>query len=95
MSGHARQAPAAPSRTEVAHRLQGLAEGVFSRGEVASWAKQWVLADDPQVSDRAVWRALQSMSGADLISTDRPFLYGPEDFRAWLQELKTTWKALT
>ena len=88
MSGPARQSPPEPTRVEVAARLQGLIDGRLSREEVATWAKRWVTADDPRIRDQAVWSVLQSMSGADLISTDRPYLYGLEDFQAWLEELK-------
>jgi hypothetical protein len=90
MSAHDKQAPAEPNRSEVEDRLQRLVDGRLSRDEVAAWAKQWVLADDPRISDPTVWRVLQSMSGADLISTDRPFLYDTEDFEAWLTELNAS-----
>jgi len=50
---------------------------------------QWVAARDPGVADSAVWRALNELGGADAPSTDRQWLYGPDDFRAWLEELES------
>lgn len=88
MSDRAEHRPAAPSRAEVEEKLRGLIEGRYSREAVTSWAEQWVMAKDPNVQDGAVWRALTALAGADLISTDRPYLYGREDFLAWLNDLQ-------
>lgn len=52
----------------------------FAASLVRSWAEQWVMAKDPDVQDGTAWRALTALAGADLISTDRPYLYGREDF---------------
>jgi hypothetical protein len=75
-----------PSRTDVITRLRALIAETMSRQEVASWASAW-LRGDPQVDDQGVWNALNSLAMADLISTDRPYLYGREDFEAWLSDL--------
>jgi hypothetical protein len=37
-----------------------------------------------------VWNAIQHLSGADLITTDRPYLYGITDFVEWLKPLRRT-----
>jgi hypothetical protein len=86
MSGRA----SAPGRAKVAEQLRGLIEGRHTREEVASWAQRWVAIDDLDVPDQATWSVLRSMCGADLISTDRPFLYEVEDFTSWLRELGPT-----
>jgi hypothetical protein len=77
-----------PSREEIASVLRQLISGEKSRGEASEWASRWVCADDTRVTDKAVWEALTSLLGADLISTDRPYFYAVEDFAAWLKELK-------
>jgi hypothetical protein len=41
-----------------------------------------------EVNDLAVWEALADMSAADMITTDRPYLYGETDFAAWADELR-------
>ena len=51
---------------------------------------QWVAAPDAAVDDPVVWDALNNLAGADAPSTDRDFLFGEDDFRAWLGELRQT-----
>jgi hypothetical protein len=43
----------------------------------------------PQVEDLVVWDALIALSGADLPSTDRQYLYEIEDFQQWLDVLNS------
>jgi hypothetical protein len=91
------QRPANPHRYEVptigdvAMRLRALIDGAVTRAEVAAWAAEYILYDNPQlypkVGNERVWRALAQLAGVDLPSTDRPFLYGECDFRHWLREL--------
>jgi hypothetical protein len=76
-----------PSREEVASKLRGLIGDTTPREEVASWASTWVTSDEFPVDDERVWEALKNLAMADLISTDRPYLYGKEDFQDWLAEL--------
>ncbi len=78
-----------PSRPEVVIQLQGLIDGVYTREEVSQWATKWVVEDDPdtEISDEGVWNALESLSGADTPTTDRPYLFEVEDFKIWLAEL--------
>jgi hypothetical protein len=75
-----------PTRREVAAVLRRLIAGEQSRQSAAAWASNWVLAD-ARVSDSAVWEALQLIGAADLITTDRPFLYNEADFQACLNSL--------
>lgn len=83
-------APPPPSRAEVDTRLVKLLEGKQSREEVADWASQWIRASEPGVNDPAVWKALTCLVGADMITTDRPYLYDEVDFRDWLEELRAS-----
>ena len=84
------KAPPPPSRTEIETRLVELLAGKQSREEVANWASQWIRAEEPGVDDPAVWKALNELAGADLITIDRPYLHEEVDFRAWLEELRTS-----
>jgi hypothetical protein len=79
---------AAPTRAEVDNRLSQLLVGQTSREEVAEWAAKWVRMANPNVEDLRVWKALTRLSAADMISTDRPYLYDKQDFDAWLRELR-------
>lgn len=82
--------PPPPSRAEVDSRLVELLESKQSRAEVADWASQWIRASEPGVDDPAVWKALTCLVGADMITTDRPYLYEEVDFRGWLEELRAS-----
>lgn len=77
----------APSRSEVVAKFRQLIEESASREEVATWAQKWVIADNPPGMEKDVWEALQFLTGADLISTDRPYLYSAEDFQRELAKL--------
>ena len=75
-----------PTRPEVAAVLRQLINGEQTRQSASTWASDWVLGD-VRVSDPAVWEALELLLMADLVSTDRPFLYNDEDFHASLDRL--------
>ncbi len=82
-----------PSREMLVARLAALAtqDDATSRSEASDWAMEYLVYDDPQIypeiRDSAVHDALVSLSGADTPTTDRPFLFGPADFRAWRDQL--------
>jgi hypothetical protein len=67
--------------------VTALIDGTLSREDVSDWAMQWVDARDPGVDDPVAWEALLDLSGADAISTDRPYLYEQVDFEAWRDAL--------
>jgi hypothetical protein len=77
-----------PSKEDIEQRLKELISGRTTRESVAEWAKQWILPGAPPVEDPAVWDALMKLVAADMETTDRPYLYGEEDFRDWLAELR-------
>jgi hypothetical protein len=84
--------PPFPSRSTVIQRLSALAEGSLTREEAAAWAQHWLIADlEPRmmkVSDLAAWEAVKNIAAADMVTTDRPFLYEQADFAAWSEELR-------
>lgn len=77
-----------PSRADVEAQLLGLIDGRITRDDATAWAMQWVAASDPEVDDQVVWEALNSLAGADAVSTDRPYLFQEIDFQAWLDDLR-------
>ena len=75
-----------PTRAETRRKLEELAVGHIMPEECAEWANQWVMADDPDVEDAVVWRALLEMSGADLQINPDEYLHSDLDYREWLAE---------
>ena len=75
-------------RDEAERRLQDLLDGRAERGDVARWAARYAVLDPAPEIVEPTWTVIGWMAGADLISTDRPFLYGPEDFAEWLDMLR-------
>jgi len=82
--------PNFPSREQVAERLRQLISGAIDRKNAADWASQWVTRfDEAGFCDHKLFDAIDSLSAADAISTDRPYLYGQSDFEKWLRDLMT------
>ncbi len=75
-----------PSRDEVAARFRALIANEQTREAVSDWAGPWFSQLD-EIADPKVAEAIQLLRMADLPTTNRPYLYGPEDFEAWLKEL--------
>ncbi len=62
--------PEQATRTTVADVWRAVLDGTISREDAHGWAARWVEADDPEISDRMVWSALQRVHGFDLVWTD-------------------------
>jgi hypothetical protein len=83
-----------PARSEVVERLLTLVDGRSSPDEVSGWASAWLLADQipgtaVRIVDWPAWEAIKRMAGADLPAWEPgSYLYGTDDFRAWLAELQ-------
>lgn len=81
-----------PTRADAEMKLLDLIEGRCSRDEASSWAEYWLYEDyvvgRDLFDDPALLEALDVLSGADMITTDRPYLYDEVDFLAWLHELQ-------
>jgi hypothetical protein len=76
-----------PTKADVVAHLIDLITGVRTRRQVADWASTWVRAFAPDIPDERIRTALSCLAAADMISTDRPYLYDEDDFRDWLREL--------
>jgi hypothetical protein len=79
--------PPVPSLTEIEVKFVELIQGHCSRQEAADWASRWVGLADPPDMDATISEALDALSGADMPTTNRPYLYNESDFRHWLKEL--------
>ena len=77
----------APTRSEVVAKFRQLIEESAPREEIATWAQKWVIADNPPDMEKDVWEAVTFLAGADLISTDRPYLFMKVDFECELAKL--------
>jgi len=75
---------------DVEKMLSDLLEERVSRQQASDWAAQWVMANVPYVHDDRVWKALTHLVRADMLQTDRPYLYGERDFEAWLNEFRNS-----
>lgn len=76
-----------PSRHEIANVLRAILSGTLTRKEASEWANRFIIGDMRR-TDTQVWNALKLLGGADLISTDRPFLYQSIDFQQCLMQLE-------
>jgi hypothetical protein len=79
-----------PSRKDVAARLEHLRDGSISREEASDWARYWYLENEEyevQIDDWGVWNALEVLFGCDSKVDPETYLYGRDDFEAWLTDL--------
>jgi hypothetical protein len=77
-----------PMREAVAEKFRDLIAGRITREQASAWACTWVTRLE-DIDDDRVRDGLVSLGMADLITTDRPYLYGPEDFEGWLRDLNS------
>ena len=79
-----------PDRQEVERKLELLIGGAVSREAASDWARPFIVEEGgpSDVSDEGAWAAIEKIGMADLPTSDRPYLYGIEDFKAWLDELR-------
>ena len=85
--------PRAPFRNEVAARLRSILDAgedsTEARSDASAWAQEWILEEDPDTRDRAVWRALVRLVGVTLPLPDGGYADGPETVREWLDDLES------
>lgn len=84
---------AAPTLVEVADQLRALLAGRITRDQASAWARHWLIADERDVDDDVVWRALERLGAAQLPGSERDFLYYDADFHAWLDEVESSIEA--
>ena len=76
-----------PTKAMVIEKFRLLIQGEISREDAETWAEKWVVADNPPDIDKKIWDALCFLTMVGTISTDRPYLYGIEDFETALAKL--------
>lgn len=80
--------PPLPPRAEVEAKLSDLIAGRITPEDASVWASPWVMAEWP-VEDEAFRDALECLHMADMpASMEGGYLYGREDFEAWLAEFR-------
>lgn len=77
----------APHRDEVIERLRGVLDDETTREDASAWAQEWILEDNPDTRDRAVWRALVRMVGLRLTDDAGNYVDRAEKLQAWLDDL--------
>ncbi|MER7997801.1 hypothetical protein [Streptomyces sp. NPDC095613] len=76
-----------PTLEGIRARLVGLADGTVDRESAGGWAWVWVAERDTEVTDRRLWRHLDTLSGADSMVDPDTYLYDRTDFEGWLRKL--------
>jgi hypothetical protein len=66
--------------------LDDLAAGVLTRAQASDWAHPWVTEEAGDVQDELVWDAILGLYSADSMVAPGEYLYGPLDFRTWLDD---------
>ena len=76
-------------RLQVRAMLEDLIAEKVSREKAAEWARLLVEADDfdGDIKDPGAWDAMLALVMADLQEGPDAYLYGPADFRVWLNEM--------
>lgn len=77
-----------PKRAEVEAVFQKLITKRLTPEEAAEWAGQWAIHECAEVEDEAVWDALSTLVLADGKAAKDEYLYGENDFKAWLEEFR-------
>ena len=80
--------PRGPTRIEIEVKLTDLISGTITREAASEWARPWGNAYDSGLEDPAIREVLEKLYAADSPSTDRPYLFGPDDFADWLRKLR-------
>ena len=82
---------AAPTFNEVEEKLSALVAGRISREDADRWAGQWVYAAESPQMTRAIWNALQHLTGCDLRhGPQADYLHSADQFEKWLQEIRAS-----
>ncbi|MFJ8087741.1 DNA-binding protein [Lysinibacillus sp. NPDC095746] len=75
-----------PTKEEIINKLKMILQGKLSREEVADWASEYVLQDEPNISDETVWELLKVVFGVDLLDSPDEYLHGEQDIKDWIDE---------
>lgn len=73
-----------PAKEEIIYKLNMILQGKLSREEVADWAEEYVMQDEPNIEDDIVWDFLQVVSGVDLKDSPEEYLHVEQDIKDWI-----------
>jgi hypothetical protein len=75
-----------PTREEIIDKLKMILLGKLTREEVADWASEYVMQDEPNIPDETVWELLQIISGVDLKDSPDEYLHVEQDIIDWINK---------
>ncbi|MDQ0271312.1 DNA-binding protein [Cytobacillus purgationiresistens] len=75
-----------PTREEIISKLKLILQGTISREEVADWASEYVMQDEPNITDDIIWELLQIVSGVDLKANPDEYLHVEQDIKDWIDK---------
>ena len=75
-----------PTKEEIISKLELILQGTISREEVADWASEYVMQDEPNITDEIVWELLQIVSGVDLKDSPDEYLHVEQDIKDWIDK---------
>ncbi|RJG25916.1 DNA-binding protein [Paenibacillus thiaminolyticus] len=78
-----------PTKEEVLSKLLSILQGSLSREEVADWASEIVMQDEPIVTDEEVWELLKITSGVDIKDSPDEYLHVEQDIMDWINKFKS------
>ncbi|GAC43915.1 hypothetical protein [Paenibacillus popilliae] len=77
-----------PTKEEVLSKLLSILQGSLTREEVADWASEFVMQDEPSVTDEVVWDLLKIASGVDIKASPDEYLHIEQDIMNWINKFK-------
>lgn len=78
-----------PTKEQIINKLKLILQGKLSREEVADWASEYVMQDEPNISDETVWELLLVVSGVDLQDSPDEYLHVEQDIKDWIDKYST------
>jgi F420-0:gamma-glutamyl ligase len=75
-----------PTKEEIIDKLKMILQGKPTREKVADWASEYVMQDEPNISDETVWGILQIVSGIDLKDSPDEYLHVEQDIIDWINK---------
>jgi hypothetical protein len=75
-----------PTKDEIIYKLNVILQGKLSREEVADWASEYVMQDEPNIIDEKVWEFLKVVSGVDIKDSPEEYLHVEQDLEDWIKK---------
>lgn len=78
-----------PTKEELLSKFRSILQGSLSREEVADWASEFVMQDEPIVTDDDVWELLNLASGVDIKDSPDEYLHVEQDIINWINKFNS------